>query len=471
LTSGPTVFAIETGSAWVIILSVSAVTFAASVLLRRLIAQPGGVASALLLLLPLVLPIAAATVYARTALPEVGVWQPIGRALRGGPQGLVHLLLVADDTSRVVHPYALSGSATRWLLVIGLVASSVMMIRRLLGHLIVSRLLRRSVLLIETSHRAAHPRFEKLVAASHLTSMPEIRVLPPGVAGAFALGGRRRRIVISEDLLTSLDPDELDGIVAHELAHLEARDVSIAVLGGWLRDLVAWNPIAHLAQRALSANREFEADRRAVAITGQPLAVASGLLKVCNMIRARGYRSRVAPAFLGEGGKVKARVATLLELADGRAALRPVQSAPYLLAACLVAVLGLQVAQQVVQEAPGAVVITWGDINTSGSQTWSPEEFRSLRRGGESVAVHRARPEVQQVRPRRYAVPVATGIVRLRDVPEWIAAMDRWTKKQRADFIRLRWKARRNWEVTPVSDVGPFDLYRVAPAPIMRTNL
>ncbi|HYI44585.1 MAG TPA: M56 family metallopeptidase [Actinomycetota bacterium] len=466
ITAAPTVLAIETDSAWVVIIVVSLVSLFATVLLRKLISGSGGFASGVLLALPLALPLVAALAYAHAAFPEISVWQPLGYALRRAPSDLLHLLLVSDGQTKVVMPYALSGSAGQWLFLVGLVVSSLMLLRRMLGSIVVHRLIARSTNLDEVDeHAELRAPISALVRRSGLKTEPEVLLLPAGVPGAFAVGGRRGRILLGRDLLEALDGDELEAIVAHELAHLEAHDVPLVLAAGLLRDLVAWNPVGHLAYKRLLADRELEADRRAASLTHRPLAVASGLLKVCELMRTARYRHRLSLAFLREGGGVKRRVARLVAAADGRISMTPAGYMPYLFAGIIVAAVGLQAGARVAEESPGAVMIMLGDPAAS-TGTWSPEESRRLR-GSLALPQQDRQPQVQQVRPRTYAAPASGRAVRLKDVPAWFKAMDRWTTKQRATLVRMRWEGRKNWEATPLfsQSVGPFDVYRVVEYP------
>jgi hypothetical protein len=263
-------------------------------------------------------------------------------------------------------------------------------------------------------------------------------------------------------VLEGLDPEELEALLAHEIAHLQSHDVSVTFVAGLLRDLVAWNPVGHLAYRRLMEDRELEADRRAAALTSRPLAVASGLIKVCELLGARKRRHRFALGFFAERGGVKRRVASLLDAADGRLALGSAGNIPYVFAAVAVAVLGLQVGARVAAESP-AVVIAWAGSD-SAVRTWSPDESRALR-GQAPKPVVPVKRQVDQVRPRHFA-PAGASSLRPRDVPAWFEAMDRWTKRQRAEFVRMRWRSRQNWEATPLFaqfSMGPFELYRVAP--------
>jgi Zn-dependent protease with chaperone function len=277
ITAAPTVLAIETDSAWVVILAVSAVTLAAALFLKRLINLPGGLASGLLLSLPLALPIVAALTYTHAVLPEISVWQPIGRALKDAPSGLLHLLLVADEKG-VVTPYASSGSAGRWLVLVGLSVSSFMLLRRFIGAALLHRLIARSRPPEGPLADAIEEAVYRLAHDAGLRRAPEVLVLESGATGAFAVGVRHKKVLVSRDVLEGLDPEELEALLAHEIAHLQSHDVSVTFVAGLLRDLVAWNPVGHLAYRRLMEDRELEADRRAAALTSRPLAVASGLI-------------------------------------------------------------------------------------------------------------------------------------------------------------------------------------------------
>ena len=271
----------------------------------------------MLLALPLAIPLVAAASYTHAVLPEIAVWHPIGRALREAPEDLLHLLLVADERTGIVIPYASSGSAGHWVLLVGLSVVSFMLIRRVFGTVMVYRVLARSHPLEDDRAPVVTAAVERMAAAAGLKKAPELLVLDSGMTGAFALGVRNKRILLSRDVLDGLEPDELEAALAHEIAHLEARDVPVAFCAGLLRDLVAWNPLSHLAYRRLMQDRELEADRRAAALTGKPLAVASSLLKVCEMLRTTKHRRRFALGFFGERVGLKRRIGTLLEAADG----------------------------------------------------------------------------------------------------------------------------------------------------------
>jgi len=146
---------------------------------------------------------------------------------------------------------------------------------------------------------------------------PDVAVADTRTPNAFAAGRSQSAatVCVTTGLLDTLDREELDGVLAHELAHVKNRDVMVMTIAtflssiaflivrwGWLfggggRDrrggggggvivaiglsLVVWI-VSFLLIRALSRYREYAADRGGAAITGQPSALASALAKISN---------------------------------------------------------------------------------------------------------------------------------------------------------------------------------------------
>lgn len=115
----------------------------------------------------------------------------------------------------------------------------------------------------------------------------QLGVSPPRVAltsgcpgGATVVGIRHPVVLVDEELAARLDPLELEGVLAHELAHVRRRDNLVAVVLGFVRDLAFFVPGGRWALRQLHAERELAADQVAATVTGRPGALASGLLKV-----------------------------------------------------------------------------------------------------------------------------------------------------------------------------------------------
>ncbi|RZH68997.1 zinc metalloprotease HtpX [Natrinema altunense] len=160
-----------------------------------------------------------------------------------------------------------------------------------------------------------HASIERLSQQADLPK-PKVAVVDSKVPNAFATGRNQKNaaVCVTTGIMTTLDADELDGVLAHELAHVKNRDMMVmtvasflstiafmivrwgAFFGGGHRrgggreggggiivailvSLVVWI-ISYLLIRALSRYREYAADRGAAAITGNPSALASALLKI-----------------------------------------------------------------------------------------------------------------------------------------------------------------------------------------------
>ena len=445
--ASPTILTVETASAWVVIVAVSLVTLVAALFVRKVIDRPGGLLSGILLAMPLSLPLAAALIYHRGVLPEVAVLRPAGQALLESG-GFARLLLLLDDSSGAYSPYVFSGTAGRLLLVVGLSATTFMLVRRLVGHAVMRQLMKRCVPLEEPHRAAVEPTVARLARDADLKRPPQVLVLPEGTTGAFAVGARKGKILVAREVLTELDDRELEGVLAHEIAHLEARDVSLLTWAGFLRDIVAWNPFSHVAMRCLTRDRELEADRRAAQLTGRPLSLASGLLKLCEQMRRSGRVRTVLVAPQASGGALSRRVGHLLALADSRAANVPTGRFPYLIATCMVAALGLVAAARLANQEVSRFVIVWGAPEVGDEDVWS-------------LKAHMSRMRIRSEAAAR--MPLDAFALRKQDVPEWLKAMRRWARSKKLPSTLL---AREGWQGVPVfadTKLGPIGIYRVEP--------
>jgi Zn-dependent protease with chaperone function len=119
----------------------------------------------------------------------------------------------------------------------------------------------------------------RLAAEMHVTP-PSVTVLPSCRGGAVVVGSRRPVVILGRDLLERLDDAELEGVLAHELAHVRRRDNVVSTLLGAVRDATFFVPFGGWAIRQLHRERELAADQVAISVTGRPGALASGLLKV-----------------------------------------------------------------------------------------------------------------------------------------------------------------------------------------------
>jgi heat shock protein HtpX len=448
LTASPTIVALETDSAWVVILAVSFVTLPCVLLLRKLIKRPGGITSALLLLIPLALPIVAAAMFQQGVLPEITVLRPVTSAL--GSSEPSRFLWMSDGRENFAVPYALIGSTGPWLFLIGLSASSFMLLRRFLGWVSLRALLRRSTEADSVRDKELYDLVEVLSTEVGLKVPPALYFMPGDTSGAFAMSGRRAKILISADLVEELNFDELQGIVAHELAHIASHDIQMVIAAGILRDVVAWNPFAHIAYRRLTTDREFEADRRAVSLTGKPLALASSIVKVCELMRRRpALYPRTGIAFARPRGRVSRRVANLLALADGRTSAVRTSQLPYVAAFCMAAILGLQVAARLAQVEGNAYAIVWGDSATDGVPIYDdhlprkfiPEKAAERRFGKGSKSQLGKLIRLGHFPGDRYPVFGNPMLVKTEDFPSYQRAFTAYARRQGFRIISETWTA------------------------------
>jgi len=152
---------------------------------------------------------------------------------------------------------------------------------------------------------------EEICQRNQLT-MPRVYILPQPTPNAFATGRNPEHAVVAatEGILSSLSRQELMGVMAHEMAHVNNRDILIgsiaATIAGaiaYLAHMAQWaaifgsndedsNPVAMIAlaiiapmaamlvQMAISRSREYEADRTGAKYCGDPHYLASALRKL-----------------------------------------------------------------------------------------------------------------------------------------------------------------------------------------------
>lgn len=170
-----------------------------------------------------------------------------------------------------------SGSAVDVVVLVWALVASVLLCRRAVGRLAARRLLARAHPVPE-----GHPFATAVAVLAAGMGVSRLRVLflagCPG--GALATGLRPPVVVVDPDLVEQLDAREVEGLVAHELAHVARRDPLLVTAVGVFGDLAFFLPTIHLAARWLRREQEEGADELASAHTRRPGALASSILKV-----------------------------------------------------------------------------------------------------------------------------------------------------------------------------------------------
>lgn len=187
------------------------------------------------------------------------------------------LSLRVGDTYWDFAPFAAGLLVAVWALVAGTrITLRILRLRK--AHARIADQVRQSAMLRPSVVVAA-----ERVASRMRLPLPPLAVVPSCPGGAAVHGIRRPQLLLDERLVDRLDGQELEGVIAHELAHVHRRDNLMAVLVAIVRDLFFFVPGAGWASRQLHAERELAADQVAATATRRPGALASGLLKVMDL--------------------------------------------------------------------------------------------------------------------------------------------------------------------------------------------
>src|SRR5919205_3391792 len=156
-----------------------------------------------------------------------------------------------------------------------------------------------------------HAMIERLCVQADLPK-PRVAVAETSMPNAFAIGRSPKSATVcaTTGIMELLSPAELEGVMAHELTHVQNRDVLVMTVASFFATIAAYivqfgfffggggddddNPsfmvlflvsigvyiVSFFLMQALSRYREFAADRGAAIITGRPSALAAALVKI-----------------------------------------------------------------------------------------------------------------------------------------------------------------------------------------------
>ncbi|MCD6083151.1 zinc metalloprotease HtpX [Candidatus Aerophobetes bacterium] len=177
------------------------------------------------------------------------------------------------------------------------------------------------------------PRIHRMVSnLSQAANIPKPRIylIPLNIPNAFATGRdpKHASLALTEGILRTLNEEELEGVISHEIAHIKNRDILIgtiaATLAGAIMTIAYWArwiaflgsgdedrggigligilllsilaPLAAtIVQMAISRTREYQADETGAHLSGKPLALANALEKL-EMVARRNPLGGGSPA-------------------------------------------------------------------------------------------------------------------------------------------------------------------------------
>jgi heat shock protein HtpX len=163
--------------------------------------------------------------------------------------------------------------------------------------------------------------------------MPKLYIIPTSTPNAFATGRNPHHaaVAVTEGIMSILNEDELEGVLAHELGHVNNRDILISTIAATIAGAVSYmayaarwaaifsgggddnrggNPLALLfvailapiaafiIQSAISRTREFKADATGARICGKPMSLASALQKLQTMAMRRPMQANPSTAHM-----------------------------------------------------------------------------------------------------------------------------------------------------------------------------
>jgi heat shock protein HtpX len=108
----------------------------------------------------------------------------------------------------------------------------------------------------------------------------ELRVSENPKPVAMAVSGSRHIVIVSTGLLSSLDRDEVESVVTHELMHIKNHDSRFKVFSTVISRFLFFDPFSKFFDPAVHREREYLADEMAGRTTGKPGSLASALLKI-----------------------------------------------------------------------------------------------------------------------------------------------------------------------------------------------
>ncbi len=159
-----------------------------------------------------------------------------------------------------------------------------------------------------------HAMVERLCLQADLPK-PRLGIVQTEMPNAFAMGRSQKHstVVVTTGIMDLLSPSELEGVMAHELSHIQSRDVMVMTVASFFASIAAMvmqfgfffggggddeGPgilgliavsfvvyvVSFFLMQALSRYREFSADRGAAVMTGRPSALSSALMKIGGMM-------------------------------------------------------------------------------------------------------------------------------------------------------------------------------------------
>ena len=201
------------------------------------------------------------------------------------------------------------------------------------GMIITQRLIR-----CHTHYLASHWSERVREISKRLRLSNPVRLLESSVVQVpTTIGWLRPLILLPCSTLTGLTPQQLDLILAHELAHIRRNNYLVNLLQMMVETLLFYHPATWWISRQLRNERELACDDMAVSACGDPIAYARALAKI-----ERLRQDTPLLALAADGGILSQRILRLVNASPHYRQVSPVFGALIAVAAILISIVAVQ---------------------------------------------------------------------------------------------------------------------------------
>lgn len=244
-----------------------------------------------------------------------------------------------------------------------------------------------------------------------------------------AVGWLRPAILLPASAFTGLTPQQLEAVLAHELAHVRRNDYLVNVLQTGVETLLFYHPVVWWVSRQIRAEREHVCDDMAVRVTGDAMTYARALTRI---ERLRTTAPRLAMG--ADGGSLRSRVSRLVEGPPSPRHLSPLLVGLFLIVGTLTAVVCARAVipkKHAVKPTPRSLAADAEAKKSAGNAAGSQDPGSTLMAAGDNT-------EGEDPEVRRVAVEALGG----RDGA--VVVMDPRTGRVFA-IVNQEWALRRGW--------------------------
>lgn len=222
-----------------------------------------------------------------------------------------------------------------WLVLVWLVGVLLLSVRLLGGLFYTRRLTRREARPVEERLEACMRRLARQLRVKRAVRLLESSL----VRVPSAIGWLRPVILLPTSSLVGMTPQQLEAILAHELAHVRRHDYLVNLLQTIVETLLFYHPAVWWVSRQVRIEREHACDDLAVALCGDALVYARALTKVEHL---RKKRAQPQLSVAANGGELLSRIRRLVGVSDEPRRNSPVFVAVVVAAVVLTSVAGVR---------------------------------------------------------------------------------------------------------------------------------